>query len=84
MEPVLTDQQTVVVSSIPYFFSAPKIGDIVAFFLTDRAKIYIKRISDCRDNTFFLRGDNQTDSYDSRKFGWIPRSQIVGKIIYTV
>ena len=34
----------------------------------------------CDDDAYFLMGDNRADSWDSRRFGPIPASSIVGKM----
>lgn len=34
------------------------------------------------DNTYFLLGDNRSHSSDSRDFGPVPKSSIVGKVIF--
>ena len=83
MEPNISQGQTVLVSSIPYFFSKPKVGDIVSFKKT--GKVFIKRISgtDPSDDgeKYFVGGDNKKDSMDSRRFGWILKKDIIGKVI---
>lgn len=79
MEPAILQGQTVLVSSIPYLFSKPKSGDIVAFKREE--KIFIKRIARIEGQKYFITGDNKNDSMDSRKFGWISRKAIIGKII---
>jgi len=80
MEPALRQGQSVLASSIPYLVSKPKIGDII-FFKKDE-KIFIKRVSKIDGDKYFVAGDNQKDSMDSRKFGWINKSDILGKVIY--
>lgn len=83
MEPTLKAGYTVLVSSIPFLFSKPKVGDVIAF-KTNR-KIYIKRIAKVNPSAdgekYFVKGDNNTDSLDSQKIGWIDRGEIVGKVI---
>ena len=34
----------------------------------------------CEDNEYFLMGDNRKDSGDSRRFGPVPASQILGRV----
>ncbi len=78
MEPTLKQNQIVVVSSIPYLFRKPKVGDIVVF---KRQKYIIKRITAIRKEQVFVIGDNKKDSRDSRSFGWINKNSILGKVI---
>jgi nickel-type superoxide dismutase maturation protease len=82
MEPFIKNGQTVLVSSIPYLFSKPKISDIIAFKKT--GKVFIKRIAKVKENKYFLKGDNEKDSLDSREFGWIEKGDILGKFIYKI
>jgi len=79
MEPTIQNGQTVLVSSIPYFFSKPKIGDVVAFKKDN--KVLIKRIGKIDGKKYFVSGDNKEDSMDSRKFGWLTKKDILGKVI---
>lgn len=79
MMPGLKQNQIVIVSSIPYLFRKPKIGDIVV--LKREERYIIKRIVKIAGNKIFVEGDNKKASTDSRNFGWIERREIVGKVI---
>lgn len=81
MEPTLKHNQTVIVSSIPYFFSKPKIGDIV---ILQHERYIIKRISKIKQEKIFVEGDNAKESTDSRNFGWIDKKEILGKVILKI
>lgn len=79
-----------------YIFSKPKAGDLVVIKL--KGKLMVKRIQKTNDRTkneakllsfrneifnkIFVVGDNETQSTDSRSFGWIERKNIVGKVVY--
>ena len=78
MAPTFREGDNVLVSSIPYFFSNPKVGDIV---ILKREKYIIKRITKMRNGKFFLVGDNKKESTDSRNFGWVSEKEILGKVI---
>jgi len=78
MQPQIKNGQTVLVSSIPYWFKIPRINDIVAFKVA--GKILIKRITNIKNDKYFLEGDNQKDSLDSGEFGYLPRQAILGKV----
>lgn len=43
-------------------------------------RIILKRIKQVKNNQFFIVGDNEKESTDSRQFGWIKRKQIIGKV----
>lgn len=77
MEPLIKFNSEVLVSSFPYFFSRPKVGDIVAFWHFD--KVLIKRIKRAKSFHYFIEGDNVSDSL---KIGWIDKNDIIGKVIY--
>jgi signal peptidase I len=72
MQPQIVNGETVLISNLFYLFKNPQIGDIVAFSI--QGKILIKR--------YFLEGDNREDSLDSRKFGFVLREKILGKVFY--
>ena len=81
MEPQIKTGETVLVSSIPYRFKIPKINDIVAF-KDNTGKVLIKRIIRFQNGKYFVQGDNENDSLDSREFGYISKKQIIGELIY--
>ena len=80
MEPAIKDGQTVLLSSVFFFFSKPKIGDIVA--IRKEKKVFVKRIFKLDEEKYFVKGDNEKDSLDSRDFGWIEKKDIIGKLIF--
>jgi nickel-type superoxide dismutase maturation protease len=82
MEPAIKNGESVLVSNIFYWFKNPKIGDIVTF--RDSGQILIKRITKISTGKYFLAGDNQKDSLDSRSLGLIDRKNILGKVIYKI
>jgi len=109
MEPTIRNGEGVLVSSIPYLFSKPKVGDIVLIRHSgdqakpetpesswrfrhcqndEGSKFLIKRITKIDPSAdgekYFVRGDNEKDSVDSRRFGRIERKEIVGKVVYAV
>jgi nickel-type superoxide dismutase maturation protease len=80
MEPTIPHNSTVLVSSILNIFQNPKKGTVVAFKKSN--KIFIKRVKDAKNNRYFFVGDNQKDSLDSRKIGWISKKDILGRVLY--
>ena len=81
MEPVFKDGDKILASNLFYLFKSPQINDIVVFKDSNN-KVFIKRILRVKENKYFVLGDNQKDSLDSRYFGEISRDKILGKFIY--
>jgi signal peptidase I len=77
MMPILKPGQEILVSSLPYLLRKPRVGDIVAFKKKDL--FIVKRIKKVIDSRLQVTGDNTSDSKD---YGWIGRSEILGKVIY--
>lgn len=55
-------------------------GDLVVIKV--KGQEMIKRVQKYDSRLIFVTGDNKKDSLDSRKFGWIGKSQIIGKVIW--
>lgn len=79
MLPTLKPNQEILISSIPYFFANPKIGDIIAF--KNNEKYIVKRIKSLDSENYEVEGDNKSDSKD---YGRISKKQIIGKVIYVL
>lgn len=75
MSPFLKSGDIVLVSK----FGKVKPGDVVVFKIKNA--VYVKRIEKKKENKYFLIGDNKKESIDSRKFGWIDKKDIIGKVI---
>ncbi len=77
MLPTLKPNQEILVSSIPYLLSKPKIADLVAF--KSGREYIVKRIKYSKQGEYKVEGDNKKDS---KNYGWIPKKSIIGKVIY--
>jgi len=80
MQPIISSGQSVLVSSIPFLFKKPKVGDIVLIKGKDK-KHLVKRIARIQNNTYFVTGDNPKDSLDSKDFGFVERKNIIAKML---
>ena len=83
MYPTIAEGSVVFISFIKYLFLSPKVGDIVVVKTDEFHDIPIlKRISDIKDDEYYVLGDNLNDSFDSRKFGYIKKRHIIGKVLF--
>ncbi|HTY64729.1 MAG TPA: signal peptidase I [Acidobacteriota bacterium] len=96
MEPAVRQGDCVLADKTAYRRMPPKKGDIVIFVSPDdRSKKFIKRIEALPGETVvsadgtakevphgsvYVLGDNRDKSYDSRKFGFIPLRDVIGKV----
>ncbi len=73
----------VFISKIPFLFSSPAKGDVIAFRQPGYG-LLIKRIEAVLpDGSLGVRG-TQPDSVDSRVFGPVRRESILGKVIWHI
>jgi signal peptidase I len=75
MEPTLKEGQHVFSFN---WFLKPKLKDIVVALVDSR--FIIKRVVKIKNEELFLEGDNKLMSTDSRNFGWVNKSQVIGII----
>lgn len=80
MFPTLKPGQDVLCFNWAYIFSKPKKGDIVV--IEHQGKEIIKRVHLYHDRGIFVQGDNKKGSTDSRSFGPVDKSKIIGKVIF--
>jgi nickel-type superoxide dismutase maturation protease len=82
MAPHLHPGDEVLVDPHAYRQKAPRPGDVVLAQHPYRRDLkLVKRVEDVLDvGRYRLRGDNPSESTDSRTFGTIPRSHILGRV----
>ncbi len=83
MMPTILPGQRVLVSGVPYLFTKPKKGDIVLLKDPQNKSYLVKRIVCVHVGTYTVLGDNSQDSKDSRQFGEIHESAIIGKVLFS-
>jgi nickel-type superoxide dismutase maturation protease len=84
MEPTLSHGASVLACRLAYLLTTPRKGHIVIINHPENGRKVVKRISDIVDNMIFVTGDNPLESSDSRKFGWVKRSDIIAKVFYVL
>jgi signal peptidase I len=84
MEPAYRAGDRLIVNRLAYLRFAPRIGD--AIVLRDpehHSRLLLKRVATAPDSettkNIYVLGDNAEESRDSRHFGAIERSLIIGK-----
>ncbi len=81
MKPVLNAGDHVLVRAVNADEDLPACGTIVVSWHPQQTGIrIIKRLAGCRDGLMDLRGDNPPESTDSRQFGLVERSQLIGVV----
>ena len=81
MLPTLPAGTELLVNRTAYKNSSLQVGDIVVVQHPEQNKLkVIKRISEVNETTVTILGDNPAESTDSRHYGAISRSLILGKV----
>ncbi len=84
MRPTLEPGDFVLVNRWAYRFRVPKAGEVVVLRNPETSGFLIKRIANVPDHeTVFVVGDNFERSRDSRHFGPVLRTTVIGKIWVT-
>src|SRR5437868_13478926 len=79
MVPTLKAGEHVVSFNWAYFFDKPQTKDVV-IIRRGKQKL-VKRVQKNFNNKYFVLGDNTKHSTDSRRFGWVDKKDIIGKIL---
>lgn len=74
MQPALKPGALILGSALP----APKLGRIV---IVNRSPVSVKRVKDIVDNQYWVEGDNEAASIDSRSYGYVDRSDIAAIVL---
>ena len=75
MRPTLEPGDRLVVVRLP-----PRVGDLVALHHDDR--VLVKRVAAIDGDAITVLGDNADASTDSRGFGAVARSAVLGRAVY--
>ncbi|RMD96833.1 MAG: nickel-type superoxide dismutase maturation protease [Deltaproteobacteria bacterium] len=81
MSPTLEGGEIVLVDPRCYRRRVPRPGEIVVFLHPFRSGVrLVKRVAAVRGDRLHLLGDNPRESTDSRSFGSIPLSRLLGRV----
>ncbi len=65
-----------------WFLCSLNVQDVIVLKDPRNGNLIIKRINKIKKDLLYVLGDNNKESTDSRIFGWIKKSQIIGKVVY--
>lgn len=85
MSPTLIPGDVILIDTWVYQKQNMVSGDIIVFQHPNRNVIMVKRIKNLRgeeEKAIFVIGDNKKSSIDSRRFGWIPGDNVLGKATF--
>jgi nickel-type superoxide dismutase maturation protease len=81
MSPTLHDGDLVLVDTQAYRVTTPQVGELIAARPAALAgKAVVKRVTAVSEAGWMLRGDNPSESLDSRGFGPVTREQLLGAV----
>ena len=80
MEPTIKEGDYLVLLA----FGRLGIGDIVALKHPYKNLTIIKRIVKARVDSIYVEGDNGKSSEDSRRFGFVKKSVVIGKVLLKI
>lgn len=83
MLPLLAPGQEVLIDAAAYRRRSPQPDDIVVAYHPQQPHLrIIKRIEFvASEGRFYLKGENSSESSDSRQFGLVSQTQIVGQVV---
>lgn len=81
MYPLLRSGQRVLVNRFAYRINPPAVDDVLVFRQPDSGTLMIKRVTAVMTGpSYDLRGDNSSESLDSRHFGVLREDAIIGRV----
>ena len=81
MEPAFKEGDYVLLQQL---FCKPNEGDAIVLTDPRNNKGILKRVTKVKSERCFVTGDNRIESTDSRHFGWIKSSNILGKVLWRI
>ena len=80
MLPTLKPHESIFINTRHYAHSKPQSGEIVLVQHPEQDLLMIKRIAWVKNESVFVMGDNPNESTDSRHFGAVRQTLIVGLV----
>jgi len=80
MQPTLSEGQDILSFNWAYIGRRPTPGEVIV--LNFQGNDLVKRVVKVEDDQVYVEGDNREASTDSRDFGPVSPSNILGKVIY--
>ncbi len=81
MTPTLLDGDEVLVNPHAYTRRRPAVGDVVLVQHPLRSDVRaLKRVAELRPQALWLLGDNPSGSTDSRSYGAVPDTKLLGRV----
>ncbi|MDA3950282.1 MAG: nickel-type superoxide dismutase maturation protease [Spirochaeta sp.] len=83
MLPKIAPGEVLVVNRLAFAFGPPRPGDVLLFRHPDNGQPTVKRLAGYhRHSLMELRGDNARSSIDSRHYGGVSTTALIGKVIF--
>jgi len=81
MEPSFSSGDKLLVCKFIYGLWNPRSGDVVVLRDPRDGRLILKRIMEIKPGGYFVKGDNESESADSRIFGLARKKDIAGKVV---
>lgn len=81
MVPIFRNNDIILINRLAYVFKKPKENDVIVLRDPRNGREILKRIVKVNDSAYFVEGDNKKESTDSRKFGPVKKSAIIGQLV---
>jgi nickel-type superoxide dismutase maturation protease len=82
MEPSFGSGDRLLVCKFIYGLWKPRAGDAIVLRDPRDGRLLLKRIAEILPDGYFVKGDNENESTDSRTFGLAAKKDIVGRVIF--
>ncbi len=70
------------VSKLTYILGKPKVGDTIVLRDPRDHRLILKRILEIKRDGYFVKGNNEGASTDSRVFGLVKKEDMIGKVFF--